>query len=219
MSITDGTDRSVIDRERPVLVADGELAGLGVGAGLRIHDRALGCIARESVTRIAARHRASAGSAESAGEVRSLRSCIQCALQDGASYARATGRRVAETVCAARWREPSNSLDWLMAAAERGAPGRAAGRGFRPFPAPPARRRSAARWCGRSAPRAAAARRCRASRPCARQRRAPPARSLPRSRARRASRSSESSPSSAARLGGQQGGGLVVERRAAGRPR
>ncbi len=41
-------DRSLVDRERVFLVSNDELAGLDVGAGLRIHDRALGCVARKS---------------------------------------------------------------------------------------------------------------------------------------------------------------------------
>ena len=43
-----GTDRSLVDRERVLLVADDELAGFDVGAGLGIHDRALGCVARRT---------------------------------------------------------------------------------------------------------------------------------------------------------------------------
>ena len=41
-------DRSLVDRERPLLVVDDQFAGFDVGAGLRIHDRALGCVARRT---------------------------------------------------------------------------------------------------------------------------------------------------------------------------
>src|SRR5262249_24998270 len=74
-------DRSIVDRKRPALVADGELAGLGAGAALCIHDCALSF--SHWRTRFPGGAMASLG--ESAGKVLCLRrSSSPCALQDGA---------------------------------------------------------------------------------------------------------------------------------------
>src|SRR5262249_4229391 len=43
------TDRAVVDRKTGLLAAGDEFAGFDVGARLRIHDRALGCLARRIV--------------------------------------------------------------------------------------------------------------------------------------------------------------------------
>ena len=49
-----GTDRSLVERERLVLVAECQLAGLGiVGAGLRVHDRTSMCDSRNSAVHAA----------------------------------------------------------------------------------------------------------------------------------------------------------------------
>ena len=46
-------DRAAVDRERPVLVADGKLGGLDVGAGLRVHDCTLEPVGPATGRRIA----------------------------------------------------------------------------------------------------------------------------------------------------------------------
>ena len=43
------TDRSLVERKRPVLVAKRQLAGLDVGAGFRVHDRILAGVAALTV--------------------------------------------------------------------------------------------------------------------------------------------------------------------------
>ena len=75
------TDGPIVDRERPVLVADVDLAGFDIGAGLCVHDRVL-----DWVTRRAARPgggRANTSLASPRGG-RLLGSPSLCALQDGA---------------------------------------------------------------------------------------------------------------------------------------
>src|SRR5262249_40513327 len=74
-----GADRSVVERKRGFLVAGDELAGFYIGAGLRVHDRALGCavggtaaVAAADVTDAAQVREWSAG----------LGSSFKCALQE-----------------------------------------------------------------------------------------------------------------------------------------
>ena len=135
-------DRSLVDRKRALPVADDELAGFDVGAGLRIHDRALGCVARWTARRAGV------------GLVQLLRTpgtpAGEAALCVAHPSVRCKMARISEVVCPGL---PARACE-LRVRGTRGwrrpaRPDRAAGRGFPAFPAPPARRKSGARWCAR----------------------------------------------------------------------
>ena len=78
-----GADRAVVDREVPILVADGERAGLGFGVGLGVHGRALELAASNARVNV----RPGAAMRRAAGVVPATfwRSSSKCALQDSAT--------------------------------------------------------------------------------------------------------------------------------------
>src|SRR5262249_60106521 len=75
------TNSSIIDRERGLLIADDDFARLNIGAGLRIHDRALGCVARRTGTPCGSEVACALSERPPGG--RFLRIASQCAPQDG----------------------------------------------------------------------------------------------------------------------------------------
>src|SRR5215510_3409462 len=90
-----GADRSLVDRERVFLVSNDELAGLDVGAGLRIHDRALGVVSPAKSALRGLRHCSVRNSGKPAGEAAFwvAETSVRCKMAAADAPMRRRGRR------------------------------------------------------------------------------------------------------------------------------
>ena len=132
------TDGAVVDREIPVLVADGNGAGFLLGVRLGVHGRALDLAASGACGNVKAGSRSAGWATHDSGRFLGILSL--CALQDSAH--RGARRIDIDQAVTARVRA-------INRVGSISPPDPASGPGFHLCPARPARRRSAARWYAR----------------------------------------------------------------------